>query len=369
MNDRVRFVMRVYRVLLSFYPAAFRDEFGEEMQAVFAAALGEARSPSGGPPWGLFWREMCDWPGAVFREHIRARRWKMFRDGLMVEKPLSRGELLAAMILFVLPLLMSGLAASTTSLPQWTEPVFFVVLYGAVLFALGLAVIRGVPGWSLPYVGFLLMLGLIVVRSDRIWTWIYPVFIRLFGARSMWPLVVRVLYGAVFSFVVLFSLLFSAIIVVNLLRLLPYTRGVWQRIRADWTQLSFMLYGGLVFGVIIAFDEYRHEEPWKLVIWLCLAVGAWGYLRAKNQKRRFAALVCGASGAMWLVALAMWVLIPFQSWPMGYPVSPSPATRWTQPLSTLVEWVVFLIILTAPALLNWLPGAVVPDDSTLVAAE
>jgi len=217
--------------------------------------------------------------------------------------------------------------------------------------------------------GFLLMLGLIVVRSDSIWTWIYPTFIRLFGARSMWPQVVRVLYGAAFSFVVLFSLLLSAIIVVNLLRLLPYTRGVWQRIRADWTQLSFMLYGGLVFGIGILFDEYRHEEPWKLVIWLCLALGAWGYLRAKTQKRRFAALVCGASGAMWLAALAMWVLIPFQSWPVGYPVSPSPATRWTQPVSTLVEWVVFLIILTAPALLNWLPGPMVPDDSMLAVAE
>ena len=105
----------------------------------------------------------------------------------------------------------------------------------------------------------------------------------------MWPLVVRALYGAVFSFVLLFSLLLSAIIVVNLLRLLPYTRGVWQRIRADWTQLSFMLYGGMVFGVIIAFDEYRHEEPWKLVIWLCLAVGAWGYLRAKKPE----AALCG----------------------------------------------------------------------------
>ena len=138
--------MRVYRVLLGFYPAAFRDEFGEEMQGVFAAALVEGRSRGGSPPWRLFWREMCDWPGAVFREHMRAGRWKLFRDGLMTEKPLTRSELLAAMILFVLPLLMSGLAASTTSLPQWTEPVFFVVLYGAVLFALGLAVIRGVPG-------------------------------------------------------------------------------------------------------------------------------------------------------------------------------------------------------------------------------
>ena len=90
----------------------------------------------------------------------------MFRDGLMAEKPLPRGELLAAMILFVLPLLMSILAASTISLPQWTEPVFLCcpVIWERCFSHWDLAVIRGVPGWSLPYVGFALMLGLIVVR-------------------------------------------------------------------------------------------------------------------------------------------------------------------------------------------------------------
>ena len=45
MNDRARFVMRVYRVLLSFYPAAFRDEFGEEMQASVRRGAGGSAIP------------------------------------------------------------------------------------------------------------------------------------------------------------------------------------------------------------------------------------------------------------------------------------------------------------------------------------
>ena len=137
----------------------------------------------------------------------------------------------------------------------------------------------------------------------------------------------------------LFLILLSALILVNLLRLLPYTRGVWQRIRADWTQLSFMLYGGLVFGILLAFDEYRHEELWKFIAWICLALGAWLYLRAKGQKQRILALIGGATGAMWIVALAKWMLIPLQKWPTGYPVSPSETTRWVETGSAMVGWV------------------------------
>jgi len=36
------------------------------------------------------------------------------------------------------------------------------------------------------------------------------------------------------------TVLLGAFILVNILRLFPYTRAVWKRIRADWTQLSFM---------------------------------------------------------------------------------------------------------------------------------
>ena len=352
MSGRTGFILKVYRVLLRFYPAAFRSEFGEEMQAVFARALAEGQSPGG----KQLWREIRDWPGSVLQEHLRERRWEMFSNGLGEKKPLPRSELLAAMIIFVLPLL-SFFATNIISLPQWTDTILVVLFWGAVLFAFGLAVIRGVPGWSLPYLGFILLLGLIMLRYDRIWGWIYPVFLRLFGARSDWPLVVRTIYVGVFSFIMLFSLLLGALIAVNLLRLLPYTRSIWQRLRADWTQLSFMLYGGLVFGIMLAFDEYHYEEFWKLASWVCLALGAWRYLRAKNQKQRFLSLVYGASGSMWVIALAKWVLIPFQKWPMGYPVSPSPTTRWVETGGTLIGWICILAALTAPALLNLFPGA------------
>jgi hypothetical protein len=67
---------------------------------------------------------------------------------------------------------------------------------------------------------------------------------------------------AVSDLIVFSSILMGALILVNLLRLLPQTRGVWQRIRADWTQLSFLLYGGLVISTMLLFDEYHYDTIW-----------------------------------------------------------------------------------------------------------
>ena len=106
MSGWVHLITRVYRVLLAFYPSEFRAEFGEEMQDVFATALTQVQPPGGEQPWRLFWREIRDWPGSVLQEHLRARRKEMASDRFMEEKPLPRIELLAAMIVFLLPLLI-----------------------------------------------------------------------------------------------------------------------------------------------------------------------------------------------------------------------------------------------------------------------
>ena len=362
MSIWARLSTRFYHALLTLYPSEFRAEFGDEMQDVFATALTEAQRRGGQLPWRLFWCEIRGWPGSVLREHLRARRREMASNGFVEEKPLLRIELLAALIIFLLPLLwplFGTLAATGNSLPRWVDTTVLVLLLGAVLSALGLAIVKGLPRWSLSYLGFVLMLGFILSRYDRIWGWIYPFFIQSFGPRSYWPLQIRILYVALFDFIVFFSILLGALILVNLLRLPPHTRGVWQRIRADWTQLSFLLYGGLVLSIALVFDEYHHADAWQFMAWICLALGAWLYLRAKRQKQRILALICGATGGMWIIALAKWVLIPLQKWPTGYPVSPSEATRWLETGSAMIGWVWILVMLLAPALLSFMPQS--PD--------
>ena len=60
---------RVYRLLLSFYPTVFQDEFGTEMQKVFAQII-EERSRTGNAKTLIFClREMKDLPGSLYRQH------------------------------------------------------------------------------------------------------------------------------------------------------------------------------------------------------------------------------------------------------------------------------------------------------------
>ena len=360
----VRLALRIYPLLLGFYPQKFRAKFEEEMTAVFTTAVHETQKFGRGHLLWLIHREFRDWPAEVVQEHLRARRKKMLPNRFIVEKPLPRSEWLAAMIIFLLPLLIpiiSYLASTGITIPKWLDYFMLILFLGTGIFALGLAIVNGLPRWSLSYPGFILMLGIILARYDRIWSWIYPYFIQSFGPRSNWPLAVRISYVGVFEFIMLFSILLSALILVNLLRLLPYFRGVWQRIRADWTQLSFVFYGGLVFGILLAFDEYHYDQIWQFMAWICLALGAWFYLRVRKQKQRILALICGATGAMWIVALAKWVLIPLQKWPTGYPVAPSEASRWVETSSAMIGWVEILIMLVAPALLNLLPLSPAPN--------
>jgi hypothetical protein len=356
----VHLITRVYHVLLAFYPSEFRTEFSQEMRDVFETALTEVQHRGWGASWWMFWREIRDWPGSVLREHLRVWRKKMFAKISIEEKPLSHYELLAAMIVFLLPLLIPLFSFMRTTgmvLPQWMDLFEQYLFWGPLILVLGFAIIKGLPRWSLSYLGFVLMVTIILSRYDQFFGWIYSYFTQSFGARSFWSLPIRIMYGGMFALIMLFSFLLMGLILVLLFRLIPHTRDVWKRIRTDWTRLSFLLYGGLVFGILIMFDEYHHEHIWLLLSLICLAIGAWLYLRAKNQKQRLLALLGGVTTAMWIVALAKWMLIPLQEWPTGYPVAPSETTRWLETGSAMIYWVFILIMLIAPALLNLLPQA------------
>lgn len=350
----VNLLSKLYQALLACYPAGFRMEFGDEMLDDFQSALMERQHPGGEGVWALIWRELRYWPGSVVQVTLRARRRKMGTNNFAEESSLKRSEQLAAMIIFLLPL-FSVFAINAVTLPEWTTYVLLVLFWGSILFATGLAIAKRIPRWSLPYLGFVSMVGLILIGPDRFWTWIYPSFVETFGPRSIWPLSIRVIYVGIFELIMVSAILLSALILVNLLRLVPHTRGVWQHIRADWTQLSFMLYGGLVFSIILIFDEYEYDEIWKIVAWSCLAVGAWFYLRAKGQMKRILMLISGATGAFWMIAIAKWVLVPYQKWPTGYPISPSEMSRWTETINAMVYWIMVLLMLLAPMLLNLLP--------------
>ncbi|MCJ7703621.1 MAG: hypothetical protein MUO62_18725 [Anaerolineales bacterium] len=280
-------------------------------------------------------------------------------NGFIEAKPPLRRELLAAMVIFLVPL-FAIFEIPALSLPHWIDYLLVILILGLLLFALGLAMFTRLPPWALPYLGLLLLPG-ILFSQVLIGNSIYPFFTQSFGPMSSWSLPLRITYAGIFELLIWFLVLLSALVLVNLLRLQPRTRGVWQRIRADWTQLSFLLYGSLVAYILLTFEAYRYEELWKSIAWMCLALGAWLYLRARRQKQRIRVLIIAATAAMLTTTLAKWMLVPLQKWPIGYPFAPSLASRWIETGVTFISWIGILFVLMAPALLNFLPSSPPPD--------
>lgn len=96
----------------------------------------------------------------------------MLPNGSIAEKPLPRSEWLAAMIIYLVPLIAIS-EKPGINLPLWIEYLLVILIWGAVMFALGLAVIKRLPRWALPYLGLILMPEM-VFGQYLIGSWIYP---------------------------------------------------------------------------------------------------------------------------------------------------------------------------------------------------
>jgi len=68
--DAKRLIRRTFSALMRLYPQSFRAEFGEEMQAVFAAAIAKAAENGPVSLVTLCWRELSHLPVNLLREHL-----------------------------------------------------------------------------------------------------------------------------------------------------------------------------------------------------------------------------------------------------------------------------------------------------------
>lgn len=340
--------------MLACYPAEFRAKFGAEMQSVFYSAVNEVQNANKGQIWRLLWRELQGWPGSVIKEHLRERINKMGSQiSLDNPKPLSRLDWLAALLIFILPLAGTALQRIAINYPSWMSMILVVIFLGSIVFALVLVVIRGLPPWSLSYLGLVLTIFTFYGLGIGLWgLLIFRPWMFIFGPRDSWSLAVQLLYGVSMVAFVWFLVLAITLISTYLLKHWPRIQALWRYIRADWTQLSFLVYGGFVFYIWLTFDEYQQEDPWIFGAFTSLAIGAWLYLRAKDQRARIFALVGGVTVAMWIVVIGKWVLIPQQNWPVNLE-----SERIYEPLAAIGSWMVMTIVLIIPALLNLLPPA------------
>lgn len=266
--------------------------------------------------------------------------------------PSSGIDWLAAFAIFLLPLISTPLSGTVT--PRWMLNLLFVFFLGCILLAIVVAVKQGLPRWSLSYLGFVLTTFVFYSLLWILWGLIFHTpWMIIFGPMDTWSLPVRILYQGVTIAFMWFLVLAIAIVLFNLFQ--HWFKNIWQSVRADWTQLSFIVYGGLIFYIWLIFDEYQHEKPWLFAAFTSLAVGGLLYLRARGLIGRFTALIIGSTAAMWIVAIGKWNLVPMQNWPVDLD-----AERIFESLRTISSWVVTIAALTAPLLLNLLPRSQSP---------
>ena len=304
--------MRIfYSLLLYLFPKAYREEYGEELQTVFDLSFADEMKKGWLEAASVVLRELAGLPRAIFYEHLRERRKTKMLKRFGSHFDFANGswnEFITVLFPFflaggVMPLLsylgrariISGMFGVVIVLP----------LLGLFILLLMVGAKKGLPRWSLPYLGFLISMLSLYIFSVIFGTPIYLLFRNL---RDQSILLVDILWDGMFWYGLLFAIF--------LLVVLSRVSSTFQQFKNDWTLSCFVLYGGVPFACWITFDEYVGDEPYSLLAFLVLAVGAWLYLRSSYEWARFGTLFAAMTMAIFIVAAGKVMLIPSQTWPI-----------------------------------------------------
>jgi hypothetical protein len=353
MKNLVQIFEWFYAQSLKFYPANFQAKFGEEMIIVFSKALNKALKGDLPVLLTFFGREILDWPGAVLREHMRTRKEVLMKQKNLTWKPLNPKEMLAGLALFVLPIISPFLTLifgykpvvnSIGSIFTWT-----ILIIGLVIIILGVK--YGFPRWSLPYLGVSITTIVMLQIVPPLWEMFYSDVQNLVHYSDK-TLAARIQYSALLNGFFWLMPFVALILSILLLRVWPRTQALAQRIHHDWTLFSFMIYAGVAFHLELIFEEYIFDEAWKIACQVCLALGAWIYFKNADRRRRFAALMAGATFTYWIAAIGKWIVLPLQSWGAFYGFE---TNRRVELGSTLASWGWVMFFMLIPALMTLFP--------------
>gem|GEM_PF-838782 len=302
----------LYGLLLRTYPRRFGIEFGEETQDVFATAVDDAIIEGRPPLSVLFFRELRDWPVALWREYRHALEQEGLEEVEMEAShasntfpsdvpALKKGpspwvETLAAMTPWLLQpvLFLIGLVAIPI-VDNIAIPESIGVIFGSLMVLLaiagwmvvsGIGLVKGFPRWSFPYWSLFLLSSLYMMNAATPGFWVFG---YTFGRGELWGWLAWIPIGLV------------VVIVFLLLRTLRPIRQLGRAIWYDWTLLSFTLYGTLPWVMLIVYDEVHGEGPIMAILMLLLSAGTLLYMRSIKTWQRAFSLVGGLSFT-WLIA-------------------------------------------------------------------
>lgn len=345
-------LIRLYRVLMRLYPASFQEEFAEEMQWVFAQAVDEAAERGvlnrgltilrevKGVIWGAVQQNLEQKTGRRIFTPVRVSGW---------EGAPGRGEVLLTLLLFLMPAfgLWRREALSVVDSP------FLILAGGIITGALLAGLSRGLPRWSLPYLG----IALSSVSFFFIFDWqadiLSPMAMEKIGLYAQ-DSSMQLLFQALWAGMMWLELFLLTFLTVGLLALLRRFRPFLQRLRQDWTLASYILYSGALTLLTLSFTQHQSIKLFAAGSILCLAAGAWLYLYSPRAWQRTLTLVTGLTLSMIMAVAGNWPVAPMHLWPawQSWPAADSPF--WSRAQVMLIEWAWMAIILLAPALLKFI---------------
>jgi hypothetical protein len=306
MSTVMHWLTRTYALLLRLYPRDFRDEFSDEMRAVFAEAVAETATHGVSTLVLFCLSEVRDLLHTMLLERLcsftKQMEGTVTNRGESMSNPMQKSatwaEICAGMAPFLLyPLLILIGSVLNALVTLWsplrafevyvrtTLALFLIVPFMIVLV---LAWIKNFPRWSFPYLGLATVFSLYLTQLAFPGI---PILGYPFGQRELleWR-----------AFIPLMIVVVSALLLTRSLRPLgTLVRGVWN----DWTQLSFGLYGILSpLMFLFAFEEIRGWEPLEIGLCIILAIGAMAYIRGAETTQRMLSLLVALTTA-WIGAM------------------------------------------------------------------
>jgi len=263
----------LYTQSLLFYPHNFREEFGEEMKAVFEETL----SSSSGPQMGIniFLRELRDFPGNLIEIYFNS--W--LKGGIMYSteayiSPSTRWQALIG----TLPFLAFGISSMISKgdhFPFGSHEGEMVV-YGLSLVGLLIGWIQSFPLWSYSYLGW----SILIAYFNTNWGFYdnHPDF-------QVWiPFGINILVAILWT------------------HSLAPIKKLFQDIWNDCTRLSLAMFafGGFVW---LIYDSNHHPQLlwFMLASTLVISAGGWFFLRSSSLKGRVIAIIGSFVGG-WIIS-------------------------------------------------------------------
>jgi len=333
-----------YSLLLYLFPRTYREEYGNELRAVFGLSFDDGMETGwiGGARVAV--RELAGLPKAILYQHLRERRKKNMTGKFASRfdfEPGSRNEIFAALapFLFSMAMVLFSYLGRFWTASLGVQIAFVILFWASILglFLLGSA--KGLPRWFLPYLGLPLPIASLVLFNSLLEMW----------GSAWWNRLPWLLSEFTLGGLLWLGLILLVFLLLVISRLVPRFRPFYQRLKDDWTLLSFLLYGAVPFVLVITFDGYVNEEPFAILSLFMLALGGWFYLRNDEPLKRFVSLQIGLALSM-LTATAGKAVLFMGSWFQVFD------STWKDELvSTVMTWVWLALIMLLPLALNLLP--------------